>query len=55
MGPAKPELTKEDDVWVIRVPKPSGGMQEFRCASEQQARHLLLVLTPREGTRPNPS
>ncbi|HEY8211731.1 MAG TPA: hypothetical protein VIG99_29815 [Myxococcaceae bacterium] len=45
----KPVMTKEDDMWVIRVESASGKMQEYRCASEKQARQLALVLTPRES------
>lgn len=45
---AKPTLENEDGVWVIRVPKPNGAVQEFRCATETQARHLMAVLTPKE-------
>ncbi len=45
----KPVLTKEDDVWVIRLENPgSGKVQEYRCATEAQARQLALVLTPKE-------
>lgn len=45
----KPVLTKEDEVWVIRVEKPgSGKVQEYRCATEAQARQLATVLTPKE-------
>lgn len=45
----KPVLTKEDDVWVIRLENPgSGKVQEYRCATEAQARQLATVLTPKE-------
>ncbi|MBI3180640.1 MAG: hypothetical protein HYZ28_00605 [Myxococcales bacterium] len=46
----KPVVTKENDVWVIRVEKPNGKVQEYRCATEHQAKQLALVLQPREGT-----
>ncbi len=44
----KPVVTKEDDIWVIRVPKENGRPQEYRCASESQAKQLAAVLMPRE-------
>jgi len=45
---AKPVLTQENDVWVIRLENHTGKVQEYRCATEAQARALALVLTPRE-------
>lgn len=39
------ELKNEDGVWVIRVPRPNGTVQEFRCASESQARKLMAVFS----------
>jgi hypothetical protein len=44
----QPVVTKEDDVWVIRLENPGGKIQEYRCATEAQARQLALVLTPKE-------
>ena len=44
MAEGRPVVTKEDDVWVIRVEKSNGKVQEYRCASEAQARQLALVL-----------
>lgn len=53
MGSPKPVVTQEDDVWVIRIQGSNGSMQEYRCASEKQARQLAMVLTPREsGPKP---
>ena len=50
---AKPTITKEQtsdgDVWVIRL-QDNGKTQEYRCASEQQAKQLVMVLTP-QGQR----
>ncbi len=43
----KPTVTKEEDVWVIRV-ENNGKVQEYRCATEAQAKQLALVLTPKE-------
>jgi hypothetical protein len=50
MATSKPQITQEDDVWVIRVVQANGKTQEFRCASEGQARQLAAVLSPREAT-----
>lgn len=50
MATSKPEIFQEDNVWVIRVVKPNGKMQEFRCASEVQARQLAAMLAPQEAT-----
>jgi hypothetical protein len=44
----KPIVTKEDDVWVLRLERDGGKTQEYRCATEAQARQLALVLTPKE-------
>ncbi|MDX2008712.1 MAG: hypothetical protein SFW67_00895 [Myxococcaceae bacterium] len=38
---------QQSDVWVVRVEKVNGKVQEYRCASEEQARQLALVLAPR--------
>jgi hypothetical protein len=43
------ETTADGDVWVIRL-EENGKTQEYRCASEQQAKNLALVLTP-QGKR----
>lgn len=48
MSDDKPTVVQEDDVWVIRVMNPTGKVQEFRCASESQAKQLAAILTPRE-------
>jgi hypothetical protein len=45
----KPVLTQENDVWVLRLENNSTGkVQEYRCATEAQARQLQLVLTLKE-------
>jgi hypothetical protein len=53
MSSAPPTITKETtaegDVWVIRL-EEGGRTQEFRCASEQQAKQLMMVLSP-QGKR----
>jgi hypothetical protein len=47
MGATKPVLTQEEGVWVIRLENGNGKTQEFRCATETQARQLAAVLSPR--------
>ena len=44
----KPTVTQENDVWVIRLENTTGKVQEYRCATEAQARQLAIVLTPKE-------
>ncbi|MFP2930466.1 hypothetical protein ACLESO_35765 [Pyxidicoccus sp. 3LG] len=41
----RPSVTKEDDVWVLRIEKENGKMQEYRCATENQARQLAMILS----------
>ncbi|CAM3946025.1 hypothetical protein [Corallococcus exiguus] len=51
-----PVVTKENDVWVIRIDRPNGKTQEYRCATESQARQLALVLgKPDTGGPPRPA
>lgn len=40
-----PVVTKEENIWVLRLTKQNGKMQEYRCATENQARQLALVLS----------
>ena len=49
--PGKPEVTHDKDagVWVLRVAGQDGKVQEFRCASEKQARQLAMVLSTSEA------
>jgi hypothetical protein len=49
MATSKPVVTQENDVWVIRIEKDNGKVQEYRCASETQAKQLAAVLMPREA------
>jgi len=49
MAYAMPVVTKEENIWVLRVQKSNGKTQEYRCASENQARQLAMVLS-----RPEP-
>ncbi len=44
MSQARPMVSKEADVWVLRLEKPNGKVQEYRCTSEGQARQLALLL-----------
>jgi hypothetical protein len=53
MAEQKPTVTKEDDVWVIRFEGANGKMQEYRCASESQAKQLARVLTPKGSPSPS--
>jgi len=45
---SKPVMSKEDDMWVIRVENDTGKTQEYRCATEKQAKQLFTALQPRE-------
>lgn len=45
MSNARSVVSKEADVWVLRVNTTSGKVQEYRCSSEAQARALALVLS----------
>ncbi|ABF86274.1 hypothetical protein MXAN_5973 [Myxococcus xanthus DK 1622] len=38
-------VTKENDVWVLRIEKDNGKQQEYRCATENQARQLAMILS----------
>lgn len=40
-----PQVTKEDGVWVVRVERVGGKLQEYRCATEAQARQLEVALS----------
>lgn len=39
-------VTQEGTVWVVRVDR-NGHMQEYRCATEAQARQLEVMLSAR--------
>lgn len=43
---AEPSISKQADMWVITVTRDNGQVQEYRCATEAQARALVLVLAP---------
>ena len=37
------ELSLTADCWLVRVTLKSGGLQEYRCTSERQARQLAAL------------
>lgn len=43
-----PVVTKEADVWVLRLERDNGQVQEYRCATESQARALAALLKPKD-------
>jgi hypothetical protein len=45
MAYVMPVVTKEENVWVLRLKKSNGKTQEYRCSTENQARQLALVLS----------
>jgi hypothetical protein len=45
MSQPRPMVIKEDDVWILRLMKPNGKVQEYRCTTENQARNLALLLS----------
>lgn len=45
MSHTRPVVSKESEVWVLRLQTASGKVQEYRCTSEGQARQLALVLS----------
>lgn len=47
MAERLPVVTKEAEVWVVRL-DTNGTLQEYRCATEAQARQLATVLMPKE-------
>jgi hypothetical protein len=44
-----PVLKNEDGVWIVLVVTSHGKTQEFRCATEAQARQLLTLLSARSA------
>lgn len=37
-------VTQESGVWVLRLEKANGKVQEYRCPTEEHARHLAMLL-----------
>jgi hypothetical protein len=52
MAYALPVVTKEENIWVLRIRKPNGKTQEYRCSTEGQARQLAQVLARPEQEAP---
>lgn len=52
MATALPVVTKEENVWVLRIQKANGKTQEYRCSTEGQARQLATVLARPEQEAP---
>ncbi|XXF76807.1 hypothetical protein P2318_27675 [Myxococcaceae bacterium GXIMD 01537] len=53
MAQVRPIVTKEEGIWVLRLENSNGKKQEYRCATESQARQLALVLArPDTGEAP---
>jgi hypothetical protein len=52
MATALPVVTKEENVWVLRIQKANGKTQEYRCSTEGQARQLAMVLARPEQEAP---
>ena len=48
------QLAQVDAMWVVRIAKGDGRMQEFRCSTEQQARSLMAMLSG-ESAEPAPT
>ena len=44
-----PVLRQEEDMWILRI-ETNGKVQEYRCASETQAKQLALVLASRDAS-----
>ncbi len=41
-------VKKVENVWILRVEKDNGKVQEYRCATEAQAKQLASVLVPKD-------
>jgi len=39
--PPNAKISLENGVWVVRIERPGGKLQEYHCASEAQARGLI--------------
>lgn len=46
---SRAQVTKEHEQWVVRVERAGGKMQEYRCATEAQARQLEVALNEQPG------
>ena len=54
MSHARPVVSKEADLWILRLRKPNGKVQEYRCTSESQAKQLALLLNAPVVEQPVP-
>lgn len=52
MAYALPVVTKEENIWVLRIQKANGKTQEYRCSTEGQAQQLAQVLARPEHEAP---
>ena len=43
-GKGLPQVLQVDGVWIVRVERAGGKHQEYRCATEAQARQLEAAL-----------
>lgn len=50
----KPTLVEESGVWVVRVEDDRGKVQEYRCATERQARQLSMALAAKQPASSTP-
>ena len=41
-------VKKVENVWILRVEKDNGKVQEYRCATEAQAKKQASVLVPKD-------
>lgn len=52
MSQVRSVVSKEADVWILRLEKANGKVQEYRCTSEGQAKQLALVLSASSPAEP---
>ncbi|HYI00652.1 hypothetical protein [Hyalangium sp.] len=52
MAYVRPVVTKEENIWVLRLQNTNGKTQEYRCATENQAKQLAMVLARPEQEAP---
>lgn len=52
MAYALPVVTKEEEIWVLRIRKANGKTQEYRCSTEGQAQQLAQLLGRPEQEAP---
>jgi hypothetical protein len=45
MSQVRSIVSKEADVWILRLEKANGKVQEYRCVSEGQAKQLAQMLS----------